>query len=116
VRFTFEGRDLTLDFEDVSSRQAIVIQGYTGLTLRPWMDAFQQGDPKAITAVYWLARAQSGDVLAIQDCEDLKVFKFLDAVNTAAVEQAQPEDPQSAGAEAGEQAGISTPASSVPPI
>lgn len=102
MNITYDGRDLTLDIEAITTKQAIVIQGYSGFTLMPLLNGVREGDPRAITAIAWLAYTQSGDTLAIAEL-DIAVFRFLEAFNTAsqAAKAAEPPDPQPAGAEAG---------------
>ena len=82
MKINFEGKEFTLDLDEISVSQAKVIKVHTGQTLKSLGDGMQEGDPDALRAVFWLMHVQSGVSLDI-DRADFKIVKFLTALGEA---------------------------------
>jgi hypothetical protein len=120
MRLEFEGVEYTCDTDEITTKQAIVIQGYTGLTLLPWMDAVSKMDAKAVTALAWLAHSQSGKGVPIADL-DIRVMAFAsaygDAIQAAkAATAGDAQDPPQAVEEAAEAAVVPVNETLTPPL
>lgn len=98
MQVNFQGRPWELDLSDINVKPAMVIQGFTGLSVSDWVDSLtseadEQGnlirdvskDPeflKSLIGVYWLMLQQNGTVCPIADV-DFPVGAFSSALGEA---------------------------------
>lgn len=103
VPIEWEGETYRLDLGRFTVRQAMVIEGYTGLRLAVLFDQIGDlggdADPpdllKVMVALYWLMRAQAGKKEAIADV-DFELIPFVAAFSAGLAASGLAED---AGAE-----------------
>lgn len=78
----FEGRDWTLDLDEIDYSQAKALKRQHGLTLIALQDGLKQADPDALGALYWLMKAQSG-VAVDMNKVNFKIVQFGIALSDA---------------------------------
>ena len=52
--FDLEGKTYTVDWEDISTTEAIVLKKFLGETPKGWLDLLSESDPEAIQFFVWL--------------------------------------------------------------
>jgi hypothetical protein len=109
MNIDFEGREYTLDLDDITVAQAKVIKVHRQLTLKGLSEGLNELDPDALVAVYWLMRVQSGDTGIDIDRIDFPAIKFAEAVAKAATTEQEAETPKDLAARITTFRGCSTP-------
>lgn len=97
------GKKYHYDPEDITVRQGMVIKTYTGLDLKPWETALDNGDVKSWQALMWLMKQMNGERTQIQT-EDFPIVKFMNTFNQASQDAADAEAAEKA-AETAEKTG-----------
>lgn len=82
MKVTYEGKSYTLDIEEIEVEHARVIKRYCGLTLRRLEESLAEGDPDALTSLFWLMLRQSGEDHRIESVH-FKIVKFAKAIADA---------------------------------
>lgn len=88
MKIDYGGQVYDLDLEAVTLKQAMVIQGYVGMSIAKLFDQFshvEEDTPEllaAVGAVYWLMKNQAGEQFPIADA-DFPLVPFLTAFFTA---------------------------------
>ena len=78
----YDGAKYTFDLDDITVQQAKNIHSAFGLTLMGLEQGLNDGHPDALTAIYWLMMAQSGQTANIKTL-DFKIVKFAQALEKA---------------------------------
>jgi hypothetical protein len=78
----FDGKQYSLDVDEIDVAQAMVIKVKTGFNLLQWQAALEEGDVLAVKALYWLMLAQNGIASDI-DLVNFKLVRFIEAVGEA---------------------------------
>lgn len=55
-----DGEEFEYDDDRLMNTEAKAIQGWTGMRLKAWEEACNEGDADALTALIWLIRKRSG--------------------------------------------------------
>ncbi len=103
MKIEWDDRMWTVDVNELSLTQAVVITGRTGVSLTAWEKALADPDsPQWLPSVqcfYWLMLQQDGQKVPVGDL-DFPVLKYAQAVaaaveqeNTAAAEAVAEQDP-----------------------
>lgn len=105
MKFNVEwaGKTYSYDPEDITVRQGMVIKTYTGLDLKPWEHALNDGDVKSWQALMWLMKQMNGERTQIQT-EDFPIVRFMNTFNQASQDAADAQAAEEA-AEKAEQDG-----------
>ena len=88
MKIDYDGQVYDLDLAAVTLKQAMVIQGYVGMSVMKLLEQFanvEEDTPElllAIGAIYWLMHNQAGHQFPIADA-DFPLTKFLEAFFTA---------------------------------
>jgi hypothetical protein len=90
MQVEWEGDTYTFDLDEIEVEQACTIQDNWNLTLMGLDRGLNDGDPKALTAIYWLMHVQSGKALSVRGI-NFKVVKFLAAIQEAGERQEREE-------------------------
>lgn len=101
MKIEYDGETYEFDDQDVTLKQAMVVQMHTGLSIAAWqnsLDVEDGGDPgpewlKSVQCLYWLVMAQNGITVPIADA-DFKVAKFLGAYSDAVKAEAAAKPPE----------------------
>lgn len=84
MKIDYEGRVYDLDLANFTLKQAMAIQGYTGMPVMKLFEQFkdiEEDTPEllmAIGAIFWLMKNQAGEVFPIAD-SDPPLVPFLKA-------------------------------------
>lgn len=82
MKVLWEGNEYTFDLDEIEVEQACAIKTNWNLTLMGLDRGLNDGDPDALTAIYWLMHVQSGKALSVRGI-NFKVVKFLNAIQEA---------------------------------
>lgn len=82
----FNNRDYNLDVDGIEVEHARVIKEYSGLHLKGFGEGISDGDPDALTSLYWLMLKQNGEDHNIRGVS-FKPMLFLIAVMEAQLEE-----------------------------
>lgn len=78
----YEGKSFDLDIEELEVDEARVIKRYAGMTLKGFEEGLAEGDPDALTCLYWLILRQNGEEHNIERIK-FKPVKLARAVSVA---------------------------------
>lgn len=90
-----DGESYDYDDERLMNTEAKAIQGWTGMRLKAWSEACDEGDADALTALVWLVRKRSGRYpdLRFADVEfNMASFEVIDP-DAAEDDEADPAAP-----------------------
>ena len=95
MKIEYDGGTYQFDDQDITLKQAMVVQLHTGLSISAWQDALNVEDGrdpgpewlKSVQCLYWLVMAQNDITVPIADA-DFKVARFLSAYAEAAKAEA----------------------------
>lgn len=86
----FNNREYDLDVDGIEVEHARIIKKYSGLNLKGFGEGIGEGDPDALTSLYWLMLKQNGQDHNIESVS-FKAMQFLIAVMEAQLEEAKRE-------------------------
>ena len=101
MKIEYDGETYQFDDQDITLKQAMVVQLHTGLSISAWQDALNVEDGtdpgpewlKSIQCLYWLVMAQNDITVPIADA-DFKVARFLSAYAAAAKAESDAKPPE----------------------
>ena len=79
MRVEFQGKEYTLDIDEIDVAQSRHIYRKTGLSLLKLEEGLAEVNPDALVALYWLMLAQSGETVDM-DKVNFPVVKFANAL------------------------------------
>lgn len=89
---SFEGRDWTFDEDRVTVDQYREVKRKYGLTAKAQSEGVNEGDPDALTCLYWFMQLQSGEPHAIlSDKINFEVGPLYTAISAANEREAEAE-------------------------
>ena len=101
MKIEYDGQVYEFDDQDITLKQAMVVQLHTGLSIAAWQNALNVEDGhdpgpewlKSVQCLYWLVMAQNDVTVPIADA-DFKVARFLAAYGGAAAAEADAKPPE----------------------
>lgn len=108
LRLTIDGNPYTFDESSLMNHEAKRVQLMTGMRVKAWQEALNEGDADATTALVWLCRMRNGE-------PDLAFSDVTFDMGKLGMEQYDPEVEAEAAAVAGAEPAGPTPAASPPP-
>ena len=69
IKFSVDDDVYELDMQRILNTEAIAVQKVTGMTYDEWLNACDEGDPGAITALVWIAMKRKRPELRYSDVE-----------------------------------------------
>lgn len=87
----YDGKEYTLDLDELTTNEAKYIKHETGMTLLKLQEGLLEVDPDALTALYWLMMKQSGISCDMRRV-DFKIVRFSEALINAISAESGEED------------------------
>lgn len=94
ININYDGKDYSLDLEDLDMEQARVMERFGVSNLRELEQGINEGDLDALTVCYWVMLQQNGETNMQIESVRFKPFKFIKAIGEAVAKQAADEDPK----------------------
>lgn len=89
----YDGRDYSLDLDEITVKQAYVFKAFAGLTLAQFETSIGEADPGALICLFWLMLQQNGIETPIESV-DFKILHFAvafaEAMKAKVAEQEAP--------------------------
>lgn len=103
MKVDYEGQVYDLDLENFDLKQAMAIQGYTGMSIMKLFSQLKEVEEDtpelflALGAIYWLMQNQAGNIYPIADT-NFPVAKFTESLFRAMLaDEPQPPTPEPEG-------------------
>jgi hypothetical protein len=74
--FDHDGKTYAVDYEDITTAEAIVLKKFLGVTPAGWLEMMGESDPEAIQFFAWLGFTRAGENIGKPGDVDVPMFKL----------------------------------------